>query len=108
MNCPLCNKLLKITVDEMNYIVHMCLDSDCINDDMPRFEVIFHDDKMIERNIMIDNYYIQTYFDANITVISKMIGYILADPISFHSIIEINMDNPQLSLSKIKRLMILS
>ena len=108
MNCPFCKTLLFTKSKDKEYVSHICLNNSCMNDDMPRFEIIFHNDKVIEKTFMIDNYYIQIYIDINTMTISKMIGYILKDPITIYSIIDIDMDNPRLSLPRIKTLMLLS
>jgi hypothetical protein len=122
MNCPFCKSVLKKTkgcIDRNNIIRsnwnhYYCNQLDCLNDEMPRFIINYkclnknQDGQKIYCTIMIDNYYVQIDWEHNISIISKLKGAILFDPITINSILDLDLDDLQSMTNRIQTLMLFS
>lgn len=87
------------------------MDKDCINDDMPRYQVTYNNYPtfLISRVFMFEMvYYVIVNYRDNCTVISKLMACVLLDSIQIPRALEIDLSNPHAIMPKIKTLMTFS
>lgn len=109
MNCVMCfNKLTAYVYP--NHTCYSCINKDCLNDDMPRYEITYNNypTYLLSEIFMFDDYYINVSYKDKETAISKLVGCILLGTIRVPSIIKIDRKHPQNSLDRIRNLLVFS
>ena len=114
MNCPFCQAVM----EEFDYILsgkgpcttYACKTNPCTFHDIPRYKVRMTDagEKLAEFIILEDTIYLHINYLDKQTNISKLEVILLSDTIHIAHALQININNYQETLTKIKLLIILS
>ena len=109
MKCPFCRSRMSAHSYDI-YTTFICLDESCLNDDMPRYQVVYknYPTMLWSKTYMLDKYYIQTDFIENITKISVLDVVILLDTIIVPHAINLDLKDIDSAARKIRKLMIFS
>lgn len=107
--CPFCNDRLEIWHNDY-CTMYSCTNIDCINDDMPRYKVIYNNypTYLTGYVFMLDKYYIQIDYTNQITVISRLEGCMLFNSIQVAAPLSVDFDDLDAFLDKIKTILIFS
>jgi hypothetical protein len=121
LNCPFCHSELRYSASTLGpkgevremWDHYFCDDDNCLNDDMPRFQINFHKDETafgepISCAFMIDTYYIQIDFASNNTIISTLDGPLLIGSIHLPKALQFDMANLSSVSEKVKTLLVFS
>jgi len=105
--CPFCHQRLSIWIEEY-HTAYICDNIDCINDDMPRYQIIYNNypTYLISHVFMYDKYYFQISYINQTTTISTLQGYFLTDTIEIPKVFPIDFDNLDEFLNKIKGILV--
>ncbi len=110
MRCAFC----KSKLDVWPYPLHTtygCMNKDCINDDMPRYQVTYNNYPtfLISRTFMFkDDWNIIVNYRDNCTIVSKLMACIIYDSVQIPRALDVDLSNPYSIIPKIKTLMTFS
>ena len=112
MPCPFCNSLLS----KYEYEAHAAFECEvphCLNDDMPRYKMVFVNGCNVSQTIMFeqDNFYVQLDYANDKTIISRLQACVLTDTVIMPRVLDFNkyeLDCLPKLLNKIKTLMVFS
>lgn len=109
MKCPFCRSRMRAQAYDI-YTTFICLESGCINDDMPRYQVVYknYPTMLWSKTYMLDKYYIQVDFLEKITKISVLDTIILLDTIIIPHAINFDLSDIPIAAQKIRTLMVFS
>lgn len=111
MNCPFCHTILTNWAKQSKpHVLLSCENETCMVREMTRYKITYYDypNHIAARTLMIDDLYIQIYYEENLTVISKLDGCILSDCINISRALDVDLENPTSILTKIRTLMVFS
>jgi len=112
MNCIFCHNILDLYTPQSSQIVYFCNYKECNIRDMTRYkiyvDVLLSKSTLTTRIIMLGDFYIKFHYQENITEISKLIHCCYMDTIRIYKILELDLENPNSILPKIKTLMLFS
>lgn len=108
MNCPFCLKQLINYADGIE-TTYACRELTCLFLDMPRFqEIHYQGNLLLIRKLMIGEFYIQIDYVGKTTTISKLQACLLMDTFQIPHVLDIDMQDPNSAIPKIKLLALFS
>lgn len=120
--CPFCKAELRKSeglIDRENNIqpnhnYYFCDETGCLNDDMPRYSINYahglnkQDGEKTSCNFMIDTYYVQIYWEENISILSTLDGPILLGSVTLPRALDLDMTDLPSVIERIKTLLLFS
>lgn len=112
MPCPFCDSLLN-SYEYDAHAAYECENKACLNDDMPRYKMVFINRRCVSETIMFEDegFYIQLDYSVNRTIISRFEVCMLTDNVIIPKVLDFNKYEhdclPKL-LNKVKMLMVFS
>lgn len=109
MKCPFCHS--ELVCSEGTFTMDsMCTAEGCINDDMPRIILKYNKatNDLIAGEFMLADLYVAVDYKQDYTVISKLEACVLFDSVQIPKALDIDLNNPNAILPKIRTLMIFS
>lgn len=120
--CPFCKAELRKSegfIDRKNNIQpnhnhYFCDETDCINDDMPRYSINYahglnkQDGEKTSCNFMIDTYYVQIDWEENTSTLSTLYCSFLVGSITIPKALDLDMTDLPSVVERIKTLLLFS
>lgn len=120
--CPFCKSILRKSesfIDKNNIIRtrfnhYFCDETDCLNDDMPRYSVNYswgtnkEDGEKSSCSFMIDTYYVQIDWEEATSTLSTLDGALLLGSITLPRALDLDMTDLASVVKRIKTLLVFS
>lgn len=113
MKCPLCqSELISYSGPDPDngtgYRALECEAAQCLNDDMPRYKMMFENGALVTRTLQYEGVHVAIDYRNGVTVISKLIACFLTDSIRLPRVLDFDDKDPYALYTKVKTLMLFS
>ena len=119
--CPFCSEDLRYSDGaigrlgkvETEWDHFFCDNTECMNDDMPRYQINYHKkskgyNSPLSVAFMIGIYYVQVDYKDNVTILSKLEGPLLLDSVTIPKALVFDMSALQIVENRVKTLLLFS